>query len=51
MTAPSFTLERSAAGGADLARIMHESSATLTPTLSLGEGEGAALIPSPPEGA
>jgi len=29
---------------------MREDSATLTPTLSLGEGEGGVLVPSPPEG-
>ena len=29
---------------------MREQSATLTPTLSLVEGEGAIPIPSPPEG-
>jgi hypothetical protein len=33
-----------------LARIMREHIATLTPTLSLAEGEGGVSIPSPPEG-
>ena len=34
------------------ALVLHstEESATLTPTLSLGEGEGAMSIPSPPQG-
>ncbi len=32
-----------------LARIMREDSATLTPTLSLSEGEGDVSGPSPPE--
>ena len=31
-------------------RFMRERSATLIPTLSLGEGEGAVSIPSPPKG-
>jgi hypothetical protein len=31
-------------------RIMCEEDATLTPTLSLSEGEGAVSIPSPPKG-
>ena len=33
-----------------LARIMREHIATLTPSLSLAEGEGVVSIPSPPEG-
>ena len=33
-----------------LARIMREQMRTLTPTLSLSEGEGAISMPSPPEG-
>src|SRR5882724_13243569 len=33
-----------------LARIMREHVRTLTPTLSLSEGEGAISMPSPPEG-
>src|SRR6266545_5655223 len=34
----------------ELVRIMHEQAPTLTPALSLAEGEGVTLVPSPPEG-
>jgi hypothetical protein len=33
-----------------LTRIIRERGATLTPTLSLSEGEGVISMPSPPEG-
>jgi len=33
-----------------LARIIRGHSATLTPALSLSEGEGRVSVPSPPEG-
>ena len=39
-----------AAAAGFLARIMREHTRTLTPTLSLSEGEGVISMPSPPQG-
>ena len=46
----SSTNELRETPGHQLTGTMHEDTPTLTPTLSLCEGEGAVSIPSPPEG-
>ena len=50
LAAPLAAEAQQAAKVYRLARIMREKAPTLTPALSLAEGEGATSIPSPPEG-